>query len=381
MTWSGPTLVVADSPEVITGALLRGAAGGAAEAHLLYADRSPDLGQSVWLFAYLRNATARPLSLWFTLRSLGRQAMVVRYSPQGTAARAALPGTMGVGESVARALATPSPPAFGPPQSVAPGGAATAVWRVGPGQVFCLWWPIEVAGADGGKVPYALSLFVGPGPQSPVGGPLPPGRTGVVRATVPHAIGSATLRAPVTGAWAYDLDNDAPAPHGADAGALCPPSVCLSGEVTTAGGAPFTAAADPLPGEMEPGVDALDAPGHAPALAIWHDGAVLRTGNYGDYGTRLVLHLQAPPGRVLFAAAVPAWNRSAPWAGSTQAPGKPLATWQLPGQAPPPGSAYEVAAGAASATVTTTLTPGAYAPWRIVLWSAPAPAASGAKGP
>lgn len=380
VTWSGPGLVVVDSPEVVTGRLLRGAVGGIAAAHLLYADRSPDIAGTVWLFVYLRNALTRPLDLWFTVRAEGRRAMNVRYSPAGVAARAPTAQTLSVGERVAAGLAAATGPAFGPAQAVPPGHAATAVWRVGPGQVFSMWWPLQVTGPGGGPVPFSLSVWTGPDMAAPRGGPLPPGPTGVVRTTLAHADASVSLAAPIAGAWAYDLDNDAPAPRGAAAGAVCPPSICLSGEVTTGGGAPFTAAADPLPGEQEPGVDALDAPGHLPALAIWHDGAVLRTGNYGDYGTRLTLHLTAPRGRLLFAAAVPGYSHGIPWAGSTSVPGATTATWQLPAQAPPPGTGYEIVAGAPSATVTTTLTPGAYAPWRIVLWSEPRPGRGAARG-
>jgi hypothetical protein len=193
----------------------------------------------------------------------------------------------------------------------------------------------------------------------------------VVRTTLAHAVGHVTLTAPVHGAWAYDLDNDAPLPDGGAGGNICPPAVCLNGEVTTANGAPYLVGADPLPGEMEGGVDALDAPGHRPAVAIWHDGVILRTGNYGDYGTRLTFQLVAPAGRLLYAAAVPGYNRSIPWAGTTAIPGAVSVTWQLPSAPPPPGEGYELVAGATSATITTTVTPGAYAPWRIVLWTVP----------
>jgi hypothetical protein len=374
-------MVVVDSPEVLTGRLVRGARGGSAAAHELYADRTPDLPATFWLFVYLHNARTTPVDVWFTLAPTGARPIDVRYSPQGLAARGSAANALPLGALVAERLGRPAPPTFGPVQAVAPGHAAVASWRLGPGQLLCLWWPIEVQAASAAPPAFRLSLWEGPGRSAPAGGPLPPGPSGVVRPTLQHAEGSVTMMAPVHGAWAYDLDNDAPVPGGGAGGSLCPPAVCLDGEVATAGGQPLTAGADPLPGEMEGGVDALDAPGHKPAVAIWHNGAILRTGNYGDYGTRLTFHLKAPPGRVLYAAAVPGYNHTTPWAGTTQEPSAPAATWQLPTLLPPPGEGFELVDGAPSATITTTVTPGAYAPWRIVLWSAPAGAPSVGQGP
>lgn len=368
--WSGPGLVMVDSPEVLSGPLLRSVAGGAAAAHLMYADRSPDLPSTFRLFIYVRNALDRTEDVWLSLRAPAQAPMSVRYSPAAIAAHVPEAQALVAGEQVSAHVVSAESTRYGPPQTVARGHALRSVWTVPAGQVLCVWWPVKATTAPGQAI--SLSVWAGPGPHAPAGAPLPPGRTGVVRTTLPHGDGAVTLAAPVSGAWAYDLDNDAPTPSGASGGDLCPPAVCLNGEVTTAGGAPFTRSADPLPGEMEGGVDALDAPGHAPAAALWRDGALLRTGNYGDYGTRLTLRLTAPSGRDVFAAVVPGYDHAAPWAGITTEAGGPRSVWQLPMAPPPPGEGYEIAGGAPSAIVTTTMTPGAYAPWRLIVWSEPA---------
>jgi hypothetical protein len=370
VSWTGPSLVVADSPEVLTPSLLA-RAGGAGRAHLLYADRSPRLTSPTWVFAYVRSALAAPIRVWLAVRPLGGgRGAVVRYARAAVAAVGRRP--LAVGREAAFRIAGLGAPGWGEGRRLASGERAVVAWRLMPGELLCLWWPVRVTGPGGRPAPFALSLWVGPGPGAPPGRPLPPGPGGVVRTTVPHAVADLTLTAPVHGAVAYDLDNDAPTPAGVAGGYLCPPWVCANGEVTTWGGAPFARAADPLPGEAEAGVDALDAPDARPAVAVPHDGGLLRTGNYGDYGARLTLTLRAPAGRRVWAALVPGFARPAPWVGATQAGGR-AQVWALPQTLPPPGLGWQVVAGAEEAILTSAVTPGAYAPWRIVLWSTPAP--------
>lgn len=370
VAWTGPSLVVADSPEVLTPSLLA-RAGGTGRAHLLYADRSPRLTSPTWVFAYVHSALSGPVQVWLAVRPLGGgQGVVVRYARAAVAAVGRRP--LAVGQRVAARLAGMGAPGWQEGRRLAAGGRAVVAWRLMPGDLLCLWWPVRVTERGGRPAPFALSLWVGPGPDAPVGRPLPPGPGGVVRTTVPHAVASLALTAPVRGAVAYDLDNDAPTPGGLAGGYLCPPWVCANGEVTTWGGMPFARAADPLPGEPEAGVDALDAPGVRPAVAVPHDGGFLRTGNYGDYGARLVLTLRAPAGRRVWAALVPGFARPAPWVGVSRSGGRARA-WALPDALPPPGLGWRIVAGTREATVTSAVTPGAYAPWRIVLWSTPAP--------
>jgi hypothetical protein len=372
--WSGPPLIVADSPEVVTPALLAAAKGGVGAAHLLYADRSPRLASPLWVFAYVRNALPRgTLTVWLQTHPLASVAAYVRYGLASAAVHS--PDALVAGVRAAATVLAPGDATWGPAQRVPAGGSAIALWRLPPGQVLCLWWRLTVTSLAGRPLPLAVSLWLGPGPRAPVGGVLPPGPTGVVRTTLAHVDASVTLTAPVAGAWAYDFDNDAPTPGGGAGGVFCPPSVCLNGEVTTYGGAPFPHGADPLPGELQGGVDAVDAPGHAPAVAVADGADFLRTGNYGDYGAVLTIRLAAPPGRVLYAAAVPGYDRSAPWVGTVAAAGH-LSVWRLGPSPPPYGLAWPIVGGVRAATLTTTVTAGAYAPLRIVLWSGPAPASA-----
>lgn len=369
VTWRGPSLVLVDSPERLTGPLLRSARGGSADAHLLYADQGSRLSTATWVFAYVVNAMpSHSVQIRLSLAPVRSQAFAVTYARGAIAAVGA--GGLAVGMSAAASLLRPGATAWGAAEVLRGGQTANVSWRLRPGQVLSLWWPVRVTTATGRPIPYRIQLWESPGAHPPVGGPLEPTSSSVVRTTLPHVHGSVSLVAPTRGAWVYDLDNDAPALGGGVGGTLCPAFVCQNGEVESVGGAAFNRSADPLPGEMQPGVDALDAPHAAPALAVRVHGAILRTGNYGDYGSLLTLHLQAPPGRLLHAAVVPGFNRASPWAGETIAAGR-TRTWQLGVTAPPPGYAYEIVSGVATATIRTTMVAGAYAPWRLVLWSTP----------
>jgi|GEM_PF-5751532 len=373
VSWSGPPLVIVDSPEDLTGPLLRSAPGGLRASHLLYADGPPRLSGTVWLLVYVKNALAST-GVRIVLTVAPRGAARVRYA-RGASAHVG-PNGLDAGAGAAAAMFAPRALGFGPAQTVAAGGRVQVAWTVPPGQVLAAWWPVDVTTSAGAPAPFALDVWEAPAagalPAAPPSALLPAGTSGVVRTTVPHAFGRIDWTVPAAGSWALDLDNDAPTPAGGPGGDVCPPWVCVSGEVALPPGSALTAAADPLPGEIQGGVDAVDAPGRAPAAAVARTGgALLRTGNYGDYGTIMTVRLRAPAGRVVYAALVPGFDHAIPWAGDTAAGGR-TAYWHLPPTSPPLGTGYLVASGAAGAVVRSTVTAGAYAPWRLVAWTEPA---------
>lgn len=377
VTWSGPGLVEVDAPEDLTEAVLGRAPGGITQPHLLYRDGlSRDAG-TIWVLIYVENALPSvPLRITLAIAPVGHTAGVVRWGTNGGAATSPASHPLPAGEaSVAGMFAGPGSGAVGTKNArVLPGARAVRSWTVTAGSVLSVWQPVSVTDLSGTGRAFGLSVWEGPVSWRALplrGVVLSPRPTDVVRATVPHAVGTVDLPVPGSAAMLWDLDNDSPTPGGQAGGTLCPPWVCLNGEVRTFGAGGYGRGSDPLPGEYEAGTDPIDAPGHAPADAVMVKGRLIRTGNYGDYGSLLRVVLRAPPGRVVYAAVLPGFTRAVPWLGRTLSGGKTV-HWRLPAAFPPIGWGYEVVQGSRLAVLESTVTPGAYAPWRLAVWSEPA---------
>lgn len=379
VTWSGPALMEVDAPEDLTASSLGRAPGGAGTPHLLYADGFPAQAGTVWALVYVENATAAtPLRISLAIAPAGDAASVVAWGGSGGAGEGPTSRPLPAGESSVAGMFDATAPGTKDPAPVdarVPGGGrAVRSWVVPPQTVLSVWQPVSVTSVARKGEAFEASVWEGPVSFTSLpahGSVLTPRPTDVVRTTVPHAIGTVTL--PVAGSEAtlWDLDNDSPTPDGQAGGVICPPWVCQNGEVRTYGDAGFRRGSDPLPGEYEAGTDPLDASGHPAAVAVMVQGRLIRTGNYGDYGSLLRVVLKAPPGRVVDAVVVPGFTHAVPWEGITVAGGR-TTSWAVPTGFPPIGWGYEVAHGTRTAIVESTVTPGAYAPWRLAVWSEPA---------
>jgi len=387
VTWSGPALVVVDAPEDLTKALLRRAPGGVSAPHLLYTDAVRPTRGPTWILVYVANAfshTTLRVTAGAGPAAGGASGVIVRWETNGGAGEAPLAEPLTAGVRAVAGMESSGSWTTAPVQSADGRTMATRSWLVPPRTVLCVWQPVEVLGRADDWLPTAVWVWESLPEDGTLGlhpSVLPARPGAVVRATLSHAVGTVALPVPAhDGAWAWDWDNDAPLAGGVPGGVLCPPWVCLDGEVRTYGAAPFPHGADPLPGESEAGVDPVDAPGRAPATAVEVAGRLVRTNNYGDYGCLLRVVLRAPPGRRLYAALVPGFAHAAPWSGVTVTPGG-VFRWSLPARFPPIGWGYEVVSDASRAWLASTVTPGAYAPWRLVVWSEPARAAAGRSAP
>ncbi len=380
VTWGGPALVLVDAPEDLTAAVLDRASGGELAPHLLYTDRGAATQGVTWVLVYVENALpSQTLRVTLDVAPQGkvRGAMWVRWGANGRSGVAPASHPLPAGIASVADMFDPNQLAGMTRTRIAPGGEASRSWTVAPHQVLSVWQPVELVGVRNTPLPVAVSVWEGPvgtKTTSASGTVLSPEPSDVVRATVAHAIGTVHLPVPrATGeAVAWDLDNDSPTPEGVAGGNLCPAWVCLNGEIRTYDALAFVRGSDPLPGEYEPGRDPVDAPGRKPAFAVQVRGRLVRTGNYGDYGSLLRIALQAQRGRRVFAAVLPGFTHAIPWQGRTVTGGI-TSRWSLPAKALPPGEGYEVVRGSRSAVVESTVTPGAYAPWRIVVWSERAP--------
>lgn len=370
--WTGPALVEVDAPEDLTAQALAEAPGGIAQPHLLFTDAHAPTEGVTWVLIYTENALATtPIRITLTAQGVG----AVRFGTNARSGIASASHPLPAGEASAQGLFAPAlfsgRPSPGPPVP----GSASRSWILHPHDVLSAWVPVEVAASPGRLSPVTVAVWEGPIGTTRLPAhatTLSPRPTDVVRTVVPHAVGTVTLPVPTQGAVAWDLDNDSPTPGGAVGGILCPAWVCLNGEVRTYNAAGYRLGADPLPGEYEPGVDPVDAPGRRPAVAVEVDGRLIRTDNYGDYGSLLRVVLRAPAGRRVYAALIPGFTHAIPWQGVTWQ-GADVMRWRVPAAFPPLGEGYEIVTGGREATVESTVTPGAYAPWRIVVWSEPAP--------
>jgi hypothetical protein len=407
VTWGGERdafLVLSDAPEVLD------ATNVGAGATTLYADVSGAIVGAARVLLFHVNRTGSPRRLGVTARNLGAVGARLSYPP-AQAVSVDANGTL-AGHTASRAW-------FGrraaPWRGEALGAGAAAVLldqAVAPGQTLVAVVECALMDDAGRGEPLALQTWVAPAgvsrttPEMTWGAPLAPWRTAnnassKIRATVPHCEAKVAVRVPPDRPLMVDLCAVSPS----------------GGPGASPGDAPPTPVGFPLAGATAPWLspghalartarawpyqaDPAGFDGTAPAaeyVAGWDDadqraegvadpparpafwyrseryGVWMRQWNYGEYGCALDVRVEAEEG-TLALAANPARERfSSPWAwydperGAADAVPWEVVTRGLLGtRYGGESTAFVIARGAGYGRLVTTLTPGAYAPYRLV---------------
>lgn len=414
MVWGGPDdlpLVISDAPEILDADI------AASDGVTLYADRSGKItGARVLMFH--QNQAGVPLSVGLNVRSPRTDA---RLSVAGRSQATADANGTRAGHTVASkyfdALASRSR------ETDLRGGAVETVARfsVPPGQTLVVWYDLRLEDPAGNPAPLEIATFATTQARLDAETtwqlPLAPwqterNRSSKIRATVPSSRARVTVRVPkgLTQGWFVDLSSMSPS----------------GGEGQSPGTAPFSPAGFPLRGKPGPWLapvtplaetsgawpyqaDPAGFDGSSPAAeyvagwdwadreaegdpdpatpALWYRskryGVFMRQWNYGDYGCLIDWDVASEDGRPLRVAVTPAREKfSSPWAWvkrppesrgtdrgqSDRVPWDTITGGRLyHGTGGRESTAYIIEDHAPAQCILTTVTAGAYAPFRLVV--------------
>ena len=416
MTWGGPDdlpLVISDAPELLDDDMT------VADGKTLYTDRSGKItGARVLLFHH--NSSRTPLHVGLSVKSPGVPGHLTvagrsRASTDANGVRAGHTVASGYFETYD---AQPRETALRPdvPEIV-------AHWALPAGQTLVAWYDLRLTDQAGGGTPLPMEVQTFVTPRPPKDGaliwdlPLAPwqterNRSSKIRATVPHSLASLTVRVPKgqdQGLF-YDLASMSPS----------------GGEGHSPGHAPFPPTGFPLRGTPGPWLtptlplaetagpwpyqsDPAGFDGQSPATeyvagwdwadrheegdpdpsqpALWYRseryGVWMRQWNYGEYGCLIEWDVASEDGRPLKVAVTPAREKfSSPWAwlrrpadtGRVAPAQMDRVPWEVVSEGrlyTRPGgresTAFVVQDRTPSHRILTTVTAGAYAPFRLVV--------------
>ncbi|MCL6595990.1 MAG: hypothetical protein K6V73_07245 [Firmicutes bacterium] len=414
LTWGGERdgwLVLSDAPEVLDDTNID------AGAATLYSDLSGAVAGRVRVLLFHVNRTRGPRRLGVTVRNLGEGGGRLSY-PADQAACVDLNGTLAGHTAVRAWFSRRASPLR--TEVLAAGAAYVLLDReVAPG--YTLAAVVECSFVDqlGSAGRLAVQTWVAPAgvrrttPEMTWDAPLAPWRTASnasskIRATVPHSDAMVTVRVPAGQDLMVDLcavspsggpgaspGDGPPTPAGFPLAGPTAPWLA-PGHALARTAWPWPYQADPAgfdgtapASEYVPGWDdadqraegVKDPPAHP---AFWYRsqryGAWMRQWNYGNYGCALDVRVQAEEGGIALAANPARERFSSPLAWYD--PGRGVAgavPWDVVRRGAlgtrygGESTAFVMVRAGGEARLVTTLTPGAYAPYRLVAVSLPRP--------
>lgn len=415
MVWGGPEdlpLVISDAPEILDSGLAQG------DGATLYIDQSDRItGARVLMFHQNQAKTALQVGLSVkSARSDGRLAIAGR-------SQAALDtnGTR-AGHTVASKFFDAYDTRSREIQVRADVPILVDRWTVGPGQTLVVWYDLTLTDGEGAAAPLQVQTFATArrnlDPQTAWNLPLAPwqtegNRSSKIRATVPHSFARVTVRVPRAASQGWFIDLASMSPSGGEGNSPGNSPIPPAGFPLRGKAGPWLAPALPLAEthggtwdyqadpagfdganpatEYVPGWDWADRQAEGdpdPASpSLWYEskryGAWMRQWNYGEYGCLIEWDIASEDGTPLRIATTPAREKfSIPWAwikrsgeagakGRTQSdhiPWETITGGRLYNH-PQAGesTAFILEDHASAQRILTTVTAGAYAPFRLVV--------------